>query len=74
MLERSSSAVGLPASLQYVVAGRGLFPGGLRLRVAAGLCALALPITLILGRLLGEPHTLHAVARRPGPAGAAHSE
>jgi len=73
VLERSSSAVGLPASLQYVVAGRCLFPEGLRLRVAAGLCVLTLPITLVLDRVLGEPDTLHAVARRPAPAGAAHA-
>jgi SAM-dependent methyltransferase len=64
VLTRSSSAVGLPASLQYVVAGRCLFPDGLRLRVAAGLCVLCIPLTAALDRLLGEGDTLHAVARR----------
>ncbi len=74
VLERSSSAVGLPASLQYVVAGRCLFPEGLKLRVAAGLCALTFPITLVLDRVLGEPDTLHAVAQRPEPAQAGQAD
>jgi hypothetical protein len=52
-------------SLQYRLAGRCLFPAGLRLRVAAGLCALTVPLTAVLDRLLGEGDTLHAVARRP---------
>jgi hypothetical protein len=60
--------VGLPASLQYVVAGRCLFPAGLGLRIAAGLCVLTLPLTVLLDRLLGEGDTLHAVARRPADA------
>jgi SAM-dependent methyltransferase len=64
VLDRSSSAVGLPASLQYRLAGRCLFPSGLALRVATGLCALTLPLTWALDRVLGEPDTLHAVARR----------
>jgi SAM-dependent methyltransferase len=68
VLHRSSSAVGLPASLQYVVAGRCLFPAGLGLRIAAGLCVLMLPPTVLLDRLLGEGDTLHAVARRPADA------
>lgn len=74
VLERSSSAIGLPGSVQYVVAGRCLFPDGLGLRVAAGLCVLTLPITLVLDRVLGEPDTLHAVARRPAPTGAGQAE
>jgi SAM-dependent methyltransferase len=65
-LQRSSSAVGLPASLQYLTAGRCRFPDGLRLRVATGLCALSLPVSAALDRLLGEGDTLHAVAHRPG--------
>jgi SAM-dependent methyltransferase len=64
-LSRSSSVVGLPASLQYRIAGRCLFPDGLGLRVASGLCTLTLPLTAIADRLLGEGDTLHAVARRP---------
>jgi SAM-dependent methyltransferase len=61
---RTSSAVGLPASVQYLVAGRCLFPGGLALRVATGLCVLSMPLTALLDRLAGEADTLHAVARR----------
>jgi SAM-dependent methyltransferase len=62
---RSSSAVGLPASVQYRFAGRCLFPDGLALRVATGLCALSLPVSRLLDRVAGEGDTLHAVARRP---------
>ncbi len=64
VLYRSSSAVGLAGSLQYRLAGRCLFPDGLRLRVASGLCALTLPLTAVLDRLLGEGDTLHAITRR----------
>ena len=65
----SSSPVGMPASLQYRMFGRCLFPGGLRLRVATGLCALALPLVLGLDAVAGPGglpgDLLHAVARRP---------
>jgi SAM-dependent methyltransferase len=68
----SSSAVGLPASLQYRVASRCLFPSGLGLRVASGLCTAALPITIALDRVCNEGgDLLHALARRD-EAGAAH--
>jgi SAM-dependent methyltransferase len=60
----STSAVGLWASLQYRVWGRCLFPDGLRLRVAAGLCALGLPVAAAADRV-GGGDLLHAVARRP---------
>ena len=63
-LARSSSAVGLAASLQYAAAGHCLFPSGLPLRVAAGLCELTVPLTAAFDRLLGEKDTLHAVATR----------
>jgi SAM-dependent methyltransferase len=69
VLRRSSSAVGLPASLQYLVAGRCLFPDGIGLRIATGLCVLALPLIVMLDRFVGEGDTLHAVARRPADAG-----
>jgi SAM-dependent methyltransferase len=46
----STTAVGLPASLQYRVFGRCLFPGGAGLRIASGACG-------------GDQ--LHAIARRP---------
>lgn len=64
-LSTSASAAGLPASIQYAVVGRCLFPDGLGLRVAVGLCALTLPLTLVLDRLLGGGDLLHAVAMRP---------
>jgi SAM-dependent methyltransferase len=64
VLTRSSSAVGLPASLQYRLAGRCLFPDGLGLRIASGLCVLTLPLSALLDRMLGEGDTLAAVARR----------
>jgi SAM-dependent methyltransferase len=58
----SSSTAGLPASIQYRLAGRCLFPDGLRLRVAGALCVLALPPTWMLARIAGEGDMLHAVA------------
>ena len=61
----SSSAVGLPASLQYRLFGRCLFPTGAGLRIASGLCALALPVTRALDRGAGAGDLLHVVARRP---------
>jgi SAM-dependent methyltransferase len=61
----SSTAVGLPASLQYRIFGRCLFPSGLGLRVASGLCALLLPLVASLNRAAGAGDVLHAVARRP---------
>jgi SAM-dependent methyltransferase len=61
----SSSAVGLPASIQYTFAGRCLFPSGIALRIASGLCVATLPLSWALDRALGEADTLHAVARRP---------
>lgn len=61
----STSTVGLPATLQYVIAGRCLFPRGLALRVAAGLCVLVLPLGRLLDRLRGGGDQLHVVARRP---------
>lgn len=66
----SSSAVGLPASVQYRLAGRCLFPSGIGLRVASGLCALSLPVTWLLDRVAGEGDTLHAVACRSPAADA----
>jgi len=58
----SSSTVGLPASIQYAVAGRCLFPGGMGLRVAAGLCVLTVPFSRLADRLGGGGDQLHAVA------------
>ena len=64
-LTTSTSTVGLPATLQYRLAGRCLFPSGLALRVASGLCVLFLPAAWILDRARGGGDQLHAVARRP---------
>ena len=61
----STSAVGLWASLQYRVWGHCLFPEGLALRIAAGLCALGLPLVRTADRLAGGGDLLHATARRP---------
>jgi SAM-dependent methyltransferase len=58
----SSSIVGLPASIQYTIAGRCLFPEGLKLRVAVAACALMAPVTWLLDRIAGEGDVLHAVA------------
>lgn len=58
----STSTVGLPATLQYAVAGRCLFPGGLALRVAAGLCVMTLPLSRLADRIGGGGDQLHAVA------------
>ena len=61
----STSTVGLPATLQYVIAGHCLFPRGLSLRVAAGLCVLTLPLARLIDSSRGGGDQLHAVARRP---------
>jgi SAM-dependent methyltransferase len=60
----STSAAGLPASIQYRVAGRCLFPDGLRLRMASGLCILTLPAARLGNRIGGGGDQLHVVARR----------
>jgi SAM-dependent methyltransferase len=60
----STSTVGLPATIQYALAGRCLFPGGMALRVSAGLCVIALPLSRLLDRLANGGDQLHAVARR----------
>ncbi len=64
-LTTSTSTVGLPATVQYRLAGRCLFPSGLALRVASGLCVLVLPVAWILDRTRGGGDQLHAVAKRP---------
>jgi SAM-dependent methyltransferase len=61
----STSAVGLPASIQYAMFGRCLFPRGLPLRVAVGLCALAWPAARVANGLGGGGDVLDVVGRRP---------
>jgi SAM-dependent methyltransferase len=60
----STSLVGLPASIQYRIWGRCLFPEGLKLRVAAAACALVLPLARLVNAR-GGGDVLHASARRP---------
>jgi len=65
VLQTSTSTVGLPATVQYRVAGRCLFPDGLPLRVATGLCILTRPVAVALDGIGGGGDQLHAVAKRP---------
>jgi SAM-dependent methyltransferase len=58
----STSAAGLPASIQYAIAGRCVFPSGLKLRIAVAACALTVPAAATLNRLTGAGDVLHAVA------------
>ncbi len=60
-----SSTVGLPGSVQYLVAGRCLFPEGMPLRLASAAAVLAYPLAVLADRLTGQGDLLHAVARRP---------
>ncbi len=63
-LSTSTSQVGLPASIQYAVAGRCLFPGGLKLQAAALAACAVWPLARVLDLLAGDGDILHAVARR----------
>ena len=65
-LTTSTSQVGLPASVQYALAGRCLFPGGIKLQVAALAAAGVWPLARALDALAGDGDILHAVARRTG--------
>ncbi len=60
-----TSAVGLPGSVQYALAGRCLFPSGLALNVACGLAALTMPVAVVANRA-GGGDLLHALAHAPG--------
>jgi SAM-dependent methyltransferase len=61
-LTTSTSPVGLPASIQYALVGRCLFPRGLPLRAAVGLCVLAWPVARVADGL-GGGDVLEVVAR-----------
>jgi SAM-dependent methyltransferase len=58
----TSSGGGLPASIQYAVANRCLFPSGLKLRVAVAACELTTPLSWFISRLAGGGDLLHAIA------------
>jgi SAM-dependent methyltransferase len=60
----TTSAVGLPGSLQYAIAGRCLFPTGLSLQAAAALATLAYPIARLADSLAGGGDGLTVVAMR----------
>ncbi len=60
----STSALGLPASIQYALVGRCVAPAGSRFRAAAVLCCAILPLTWLVDRLGGQRDTLHVVATR----------
>ena len=65
----ASSAVALPASLQYAIVGRCLFPSGLKLRIAIAACSLTVPISWLANRVASRGDTLrrgdvlHAIAK-----------
>lgn len=58
----SSSSMGLPASLQYALVGRCMFPDGLKLRLAVALCAPLAPLVRLIDRIAGEGDVLHGIA------------
>jgi 2-polyprenyl-3-methyl-5-hydroxy-6-metoxy-1,4-benzoquinol methylase len=58
----SSTPTGLPASIQYALAGRCLFPDGSRLRAAYAACELAAPLSWLVNQLAGGGDVLHAAA------------
>ena len=56
--------VGLPASVQYALFKRCLFPSGTLRGLGYILCAALYPVTWLLGRLLGSGDFLHVVAQK----------
>ena len=62
-LSTGSSATGLPASIQYVLFGRCLFPSGLPWRVASGIAAGFWPVAVVLD-VVGGGDLLHVVGRK----------
>jgi SAM-dependent methyltransferase len=59
---RTTSADGLPMSVQYRVLGRRRFEDGLPLYAYTGATLLAVPVTATLDRLSGSRDLLHAIA------------
>ncbi len=68
-ISHASISVSLPASIQYALVGRCLFPGGLSLRIAAGFAGLLLPLSGLLDLILRTGDELNAVAVRPSSDG-----
>lgn len=60
----SSSAVGLPGTIQYVIAGRCIFRSGLPQRLATAFAYLISPLSRLLDRLGGGGDFLWVLARR----------
>jgi SAM-dependent methyltransferase len=63
-LSTSTTPVGLPATIQYALAGRCLFPWGLPLRLAVAACALGWPFARLADLAGGGGDVLDAAARR----------
>lgn len=61
---RSSSALGLPASIQYALLHRCLARGGMWFRLCAALCYAMFPLTWLIDHFGDELDTLHIVAQR----------
>ncbi len=60
----STSALGLPSSIQYLLLGRCIAARGLPFRVAVLACWLSFPLTWTIDRIGGGGDTLHVIARR----------
>jgi SAM-dependent methyltransferase len=58
-----SSVVALPASIQYAIVGRCMFPSGWKLRLAIAVCAISAPASWLVNRTAGGGDVLYAVAR-----------
>jgi SAM-dependent methyltransferase len=59
-----TTSVGLPASVQYRLFGRCLFPNGTALRVATGLCLALGPLVAVLDGIIGQGDAIHTRAVR----------
>jgi SAM-dependent methyltransferase len=57
-----STAVALPVSIQYAIAGRCLFPSGWKLRLAIAVCALTTPASWLVNKAAGSGDVVFAVA------------
>jgi hypothetical protein len=60
---KSTTTVGLPASVQYAIFGRCLFPHGLPFRLAATACVVVFPLAWLVDRVQNDGDVLHVIAR-----------